>query len=51
MLVKSHRLSVNFPLPSSMRIGNSEVLFVPSVKILVSHLIATYIEHLQISIH
>ena len=32
MLVKSHRLSVNFPLPSSMRIGNSEVLFVSSVK-------------------
>ena len=31
MLVKSHRLSVNFPLPS-MRIGNSEVLFVSSVK-------------------
>ena len=28
MLAKSHRLSVNFPLPSSMRIGNSEVLFV-----------------------
>ena len=25
-------LSVNFPLPSSMRIGNSEVLFVSSVK-------------------
>ena len=34
MLVKSHRLSVNFPLPSSMRIGNSEVLFVSSVKII-----------------
>ena len=32
MLVKSHRLSVNFPLPSSMRIGNSEVLFVSSEK-------------------
>ena len=32
MLVKSHRLSVHFPLPSSMRIGNSEVLFVCSVK-------------------
>ena len=27
MLVKSHRLSLNFLLPSSMRIGNSEVLF------------------------
>ena len=26
--MKSHKLSVNFPLPSSMRIGNSEVLFV-----------------------
>ena len=32
MLVKSHRLSVNFRLPSSMCIGNSEVLFVSSVK-------------------
>ena len=32
MLVKSHRLSVNFSLPSSMCIGNSEVLFVPPVK-------------------
>ena len=32
MLVKSHVLSVNFPLPSSMRMGNSEVLFVSSVK-------------------
>ena len=32
MLVKSHRLSVNFPLPPSMRIGSSEVLFVSSVK-------------------
>ena len=32
LLVKSHRLSVNFPLPSSMRIGNSEVLFVSSEK-------------------
>ena len=32
MLVKLHRLSVNFPLPSSMRTGNSEVLFVSSVK-------------------
>ena len=32
MLVKSHRLSVNFPLPSSMCIGNSEVLFVSSEK-------------------
>ena len=31
MLVKSHMLFVNFPLPSSMRIGNSEVLFVSSV--------------------
>ena len=31
MLVKPHRLSVNFPLSSSMRIGNSEVLFVSSV--------------------
>ena len=30
--MKSHRLSVNFPLPPSMRIGNSEVLFVSSVK-------------------
>ena len=34
MLVKSHRLSVNFPLLSSMRTVNSEVLFVSSVKIL-----------------
>ena len=25
-------LSANFPFPSSMRIGNSEVIFVPSVK-------------------
>ena len=32
MLVKSHRLSVNLSLPSSMCIGNSEVLFVSSVK-------------------
>ena len=32
MLVKSHKLSVNSPLPSSMRTGNSEVLFVSSVK-------------------
>ena len=32
MLVKSYRLSVNFPSPSSMRIGNSEVFFTPSVK-------------------
>ena len=32
ILVKSRRLTVDFPLPSSMRIGNSEVLFVPSVK-------------------
>ena len=32
IIVKSHRLSANFSLPSSMRIGNSEVLFVSSVK-------------------
>ena len=32
MLVKSHSLSVTVPLPSTMRIGNSEVLFVSSVK-------------------
>ena len=32
MLAKSHGLSVNFPRPSSMRIGNSEVFFTPSVK-------------------
>ena len=32
MLEKLHRLSVNFPLPSSMCIGNSEVLFVSSEK-------------------
>ena len=57
MLAKSHRLSVNFPLPSSMRIGNSEVLFVSSVKTLgvtswlqLKHDPAC-IEHLQISIH
>ena len=31
-LLKTHRSSVNFPLPSSMRTGNSEVIFVPSVK-------------------
>ena len=30
--MKSHRLSVNFPFPSSMRLGNSEVLFVSSVE-------------------
>ena len=32
ILVKSHRLSVHFPLPSSMRTGNSEVHFVLLVK-------------------
>ena len=32
MLMKSHRLSVNFPLPSSMCTGNSAVLFVSSLK-------------------
>ena len=32
MLVKLHRLPVNFLLPSSMHIGNSEVFFIPSVK-------------------
>ena len=32
MLVKSHRISVNFPLPSTMCTGSSEVLFVSSVK-------------------
>ena len=41
MLMKSHRLSVNFPLTSSMRIGNSEVLFVSSVKNLGVTLTAT----------
>ena len=32
MLVKSHRLSVNFPLPSAMCTEDSEVHFVPFVK-------------------
>ena len=54
MLVKSHRLSVNFPLPSSMRIRNSEVLIVPSVNNLRCHTWlhdSACIEHFQISIH
>ena len=32
MLLKTHRSSVNFPLPSSMRTGNFEVFFVSSLK-------------------
>ena len=32
MLVKPHRLSVNFPCPSSMCIENSKVLFISSAK-------------------
>ena len=43
MLVKSHRLSVHFPLPSSMRIRNSEVLIVPSVKNLRCHTLTAWL--------
>ena len=57
MLVKSHRLSVNFPFSSSMRIENSEVLFVPFCEkswhptcLQLKHDSAC-IEHWQISIH